>query len=249
MVKNVGFSFTERYGPGGCGIWVWGVGTWWLGGCREGGGDLCSWKLIGFQDVKMAWFSLLSPFQALQKFPVIITAAHRNIRHGMDLVAEQTSSDKISLLLATEKQLTAREHGGIVMVVTEEIAPFKRKRKKLGKTFLLPPQFFWVHTGAGGGSRSSTPPEGQCYTPSLANPIREGVLGLGFEPGGRTAATWGWPLSGDAGLQSSPLAGFAAWRRRRLPAEWLPQLGLWLLILNGCFSYVCSDQGCIKQQQ
>lgn len=90
----------------------------------------------------MARFSLLSPFQALQKFPVTMTAAHGNICHDTDLVAEQTSSDKISLLLATEKQLTAREHGGIVKVVTEETAPFKRKGKKLGKTFLLPPQFF-----------------------------------------------------------------------------------------------------------
>lgn len=138
----MGFSFTERYGPGGCGIWVWGVGTWWLGGCGKGRGDLYSWKLVGFQDIKMARFSLLSPFQALQKFPVTMTAAHGNICHDTDLVAEQTSSDKISLLLATEKQLTAREHGGIVKVVTEETAPFKRKGKKLGKTFLLPPQFF-----------------------------------------------------------------------------------------------------------
>ena len=81
----------------------------------------------------MTQFSLLPPFQALQRFPVITSAAHRNIHRDTDLVAEQTSSDKFSFLLATKKQLTAQERGGIVKVVTEEITPFKRKGKKLGK--------------------------------------------------------------------------------------------------------------------
>ena len=40
---------------------------------------------------------------------------------------------KHHFLLATKKQLTAQERGGIVKVVTEEITPFKRKGKKLGK--------------------------------------------------------------------------------------------------------------------
>lgn len=93
-------------------------------------------------------------------------------------MAEQTSSGKFSFLLAAEKQLPAQEHGGIVKVGTGETAPFKRKGKKLGQTFLLPLQISQVHTGAMRSSGSSAVPLGWCYTLALANSVGEGVLGL-----------------------------------------------------------------------
>lgn len=103
------------------------------------------------------------------------------------------ASDEFSLLLATKRQLTALEHRGIVKVVTEEISPFKRKSKTLGKLFLPPPHFSWVHTGAVEGSKSSSAPQEQCYT--LKTPSEEGGWGWELSLWGPWAIS-GWPLSG-----------------------------------------------------
>jgi len=97
----------------------------------------------------MIQLSLLPSFQALQRFLVFLSlppflasssAAHGKADHAIHLVAEQTASGKISILLPTKKQFTAQEQWGIQKVVTEENIPFKRKGKKPGKSFILPSQ-------------------------------------------------------------------------------------------------------------
>lgn len=121
---------------------------------------------MGFWDVRMTLFSLLPPlrlFKGSLPLHCVCTAT---------FITAQTwwlnrASDKFSLILATKRQLPAQEHRGIVKVVTEDISPFKRKSKNLGKTFLLPPHFSWVHTGAVGGSKSSSAPQEQGYCISL----------------------------------------------------------------------------------
>lgn len=121
--KKVGLSSTERYRQGFCGRWVWGGRIWWLGGCGR-----CKKPMV-FWDTKIAQLFLLHPFQALQRFPEIMSAAHRKIHHDNTL-SGWTDIWSIQLPFGYKKQCTAQEHGGIVRVVIEEIALFKRKGKK-----------------------------------------------------------------------------------------------------------------------
>lgn len=175
-------------------------------------GDLYSWKLMGFWDVRMTLFSLPPPcrlFKGSLPLHCVCTAAFITVQTWW----LSRASDQFSLILATKRQLPAQELRGIVKVVTGEISPFKRKNKNLGKTFLLPPHFSWAHTGAVGGSKSSSAPQEQGYCISLK-------LHQGREAGAGNWACGGQRISQHGHCQEDPGCRallqliFAAWRRR-----------------------------------
>lgn len=129
------------------------------------------------------------------------------------------ASDQFSLILATETAPSTGAQGN-TKVVAEEISPFKRKNKNLGKTFLLPPHFSWAHTGAVGGSKSSSAPQEQGYCRVIFLKLHQGrEAGAGnWACGGQRISQHGH-CQEDPGCRALLQLIFAAWRRRRIPQK------------------------------
>lgn len=156
--------------------------------------------------------------QALQRVSAITLCAQQHSSQYRPGGWAEHLINSVSFWL--QRQLPAQELRGIVKVVAEEISPFKRKNKNLGKTFLLPPHFSWAHTGAVGGSKSSSAPQEQGYCRVIFLKLHQGrEAGAGnWACGGQRISQHGH-CQEDPGCRALLQLIFAAWRRRRIPQK------------------------------